>query len=52
MTKQRFTPASPAGLRERGVRLVRENRAGYASDNAAYKAVAPKPGCSQDSLRV
>ena len=26
MTKQRFTPAYPAELRERGVRLFRENR--------------------------
>ena len=52
MTKQRFTPAYPAELRERGVRLFRENRAGYASDTAAYKAIAPKLGCSPDSLRV
>jgi hypothetical protein len=28
MTKQRFTPADPAELRERGVRLFRENRGG------------------------
>jgi transposase len=52
MTKQRFTPAYPAELRERGVRLFRENRGGYASDRAAYKAIAPKLGCSPDSLRV
>lgn len=52
MTKQRFTPAYPAELRERGVRLFRENRGGYASDTAAYKAIAPKLGCSPDSLRV
>ena len=52
MTKQRFTPAYPAELRERGVRLFRENRAEYASDTAAYKAIAPKLGCSPDSLRV
>ncbi len=44
MTKQRFTPAYPAELRERGVRLFRENRADYASDTAAYKAIAPKLG--------
>lgn len=42
MTKQRFTPAYPSELRERGVRLFRENRADYASDSAAYKAIAPK----------
>ncbi|MDU8914166.1 hypothetical protein [Aestuariicoccus sp. MJ-SS9] len=52
MTSRRFTPANPAELRERGVRLFRENRADYASDTAAYKAIAPKLGCSPDSLRV
>ena len=52
MTKQRSHPAYPAELRERGVRLFRENRSGYASDTAAYKAIAPKLGCSPDSLRV
>ena len=52
MTKQRVTPAYPAELRESGVRLFRESRAHYASDTAAYKAIAPKPGCCPDSLRV
>ena len=52
MTKQRFTPAYPAELRERGVRMFRENRADFSSDTAAYKAIAPKLGCSPDSLRV
>jgi len=52
MTKQRFTPAYPAELRERGVRMFRENRADYPSDTATYKAIAPKLGCSPDSLRV
>ncbi|MFT9114451.1 MAG: IS3 family transposase [Acetobacter malorum] len=52
MTNQKFTPAYPAELRERGVRLFREHRGDYASDNAAYKAIAPKLGCSPDSLRV
>ncbi len=52
MTKQSFTPAYPAELRERGVRLFRENRGDYASDTAAYRAIAPKLGCSPDSLRV
>ena len=52
MTKRRFTPAYPAELRERGVRLFGENRADYASDTAAYRAIAPKLGCSPDSLRV
>ena len=52
MTNQKFTPAYPAELRGRGVRLFREHRGDYASDNAAYKAIAPKLGCSPDSLRV
>jgi transposase-like protein len=52
MTKHRFTPAYPAELRERGVRLFRENRAGYANDTAAFRAIAPKLGCSPDSLRI
>ena len=52
MTKPSFTPAYPAELRERGVRLFRENRGDNASDTAAYKAIAPKLGCSPDSLRV
>lgn len=51
MTKRRFTPAYPTELRERGVRLFRENRADYTSDTAAYLAIAPKLGCSPDSLR-
>ena len=51
MSKQRFPPAYPAELRERGVRLFRENRADYASDTAAYKAIAPKLGCSPVNLR-
>ena len=52
MTKRRHTPAYPAELRERGVRHFRENRANYSSDTAACKAIAPKLGCSPDSLRV
>ena len=52
MTKQRFTPAYPAELRERGVRLFRDHRGEYTSDNAACRAIAPKLGCSPDSLRV
>ena len=52
MTKKKHAPAYPAELRERGVRLFRENRVNYSSDSAAYKAIAPKLGCSPDSLRV
>jgi transposase-like protein len=51
MTKRRFTPAYPAEHRERGVRLFRENRADYTSDTAAYRAIAPKLGCSPGLLR-
>ncbi|MDY6861256.1 MAG: hypothetical protein SWN98_18185 [Pseudomonadota bacterium] len=52
MTKRRFTPAYPAELRARDIRLFRENRADYTSEAAAYRAIAPKPGCSPDSLRA
>jgi len=52
MTKRKHTPAYPAELRARGVRLFQENRADHASDNAAYKAIAPKLGCAPDSLRA
>ena len=52
VSNPRFTPAYPAGLRDRGVRPFRENRAGYTSDTAADRAIAPKLGCSPDSLRV
>ena len=52
MRKKPHTPAYPAELREGGVRLFRENRSQYPSDNAAYHAIAPKLGCSPDSLRV
>ncbi len=48
MKKQRFTPAFPAELRERGVRLFRENRGDYASDMAASKTIAPKLDWSPD----
>ncbi len=41
-----------AEFRERGVRLFQENRSNYSSDNAAFKAIAPKLGCSPDNLRV
>ena len=39
MSKPRFTPAYPVELRERGVRLFRENRGDYASDAATYRAI-------------
>ena len=52
MTNRSYTPRYPTELRERGVRLVKEHRNDYGSDNAAYRAIAPKLGCSPDSLRA
>jgi len=52
MTQRKHTPSYTAEFRTRGVRLFKENRADYASDNAAYRAIAPKLGCSPDSLRA
>ena len=43
MTSRRFTPAYPAELRERGVRLFRENRADYASDTTILPTRPRKP---------
>ncbi len=51
MTQRKHTPSYTAEFRERGIRLFRENRSNYSSDNAAYKAIASKLGCSPDSLR-
>ena len=52
MTQKKHTPAYPAELHARGVRLFRENRSEYTSDNAAHRAIAPRLGGSPDSLRV
>ncbi len=52
MTQRKHTPTYTAEFRERGIRLFKENRANYTSDNAAYKAIALKLGCSPDSLRA
>jgi transposase len=52
MTQRKHTPTYTAEFRARGVRLFKENRENYTSDNAAYKAIAPKLGCSPDSLRA
>jgi len=52
MTEKKHTPKYTVEFRARGVRLYREQRAEYASDNAAFHAIAPKLGCSPDSLRV
>ena len=52
MTKKTTHPQYTAEFRARGVRLFKDHRPDYASDNAAYHAIAPKLGCSPDSLRV
>ena len=52
MTQRKHTPIYTAEFRERGIRLFKENRANYSSDNAAYRAITSKPGCSPDSLRA
>ena len=52
MNTRSYTPRYPTELRERGVRLVKAHRNDYGSDNVAYRAIAPKLGCSPDSLRA
>ena len=52
MEQKKSPPKYTAEFRERGVRLFKDHRADYASDNAAYKAIAPKLGCSHDTLRA
>ena len=52
MEQKKSPPKYTAEFRERGVRLFQENRGNYSSDNAAFKAIAPKLGCSPDSLRI
>ena len=52
MESKKQTPKYTAEFRERGVRLYREQRADYSSDNAAYRAIASKLGCSHDTLRA
>ncbi len=52
MTQRKPTPTYTSEFRTLGVRLFKENRANYSSDNAAYKAIASKLGCSPDSLRA
>ena len=52
MTQRKHTPTYTAEFRACGIRLFKENRANYASNNSAYKAIASKLGCSGDSLRA
>jgi len=51
MESKTHAPKYTAEFRERGVRLYREHRSDYTSDNAAYRAIASKLGCSHDTLR-
>ena len=51
MTEKKHTPSYTAEFRARGVRLFHEHRSDYSSDNAAYRAIASKLGCSSFSLR-
>ena len=51
MPNRKYTPKYSSEFRERGVRLYQENRSHYASDNAAFRAIGSKLGCSPDSLR-
>ncbi len=52
MDPKKHAPRYTAEFRERGVRLFREQRPDYASDNAAYQAISSKLGCSADTLRA
>ena len=44
MTQRKPTPSYTPEFRTRGIRLFKENRANYPSDNAAYRAIASKLG--------
>lgn len=52
MPKQGYTATCPTKLRDRSVPRIQEHRADYSSDTAAHMAIAPKLGCSPDSLRA
>ncbi len=52
MTQRKHTPSYTVEFPTRGVRLFKENRHNYSSNNAAYKAIGSKLGCSPDSLRA
>lgn len=42
----------PPELRERAVRMLLEQRSEYRSEYAAINSIAPKIGCSPDTLRA
>ncbi len=48
MKKQRY----PTEMKERGVRLVLEQSASYASEWAAMQSIAGKLGCTPETLRT
>jgi len=50
MDHRTVPPRCTAEFRERGVRLYRDHRSDYATDNAAYRAIASKLGCFKDGL--
>ena len=50
MSKQKQGPFSPE-VRERAIRLVREQTPQHASQWATITAIAPKLGCTKETLR-
>ena len=48
MKKVKYTPE----IRERAVQLVIESGKDYPSNSAAVSAIAPKIGCTPETLRV
>ena len=48
MEQKKSPPKYIAEFREGGVRVFQEDRSNKNSDNAAFKAIAPKLGCSPD----
>ena len=52
MTKRPSRPPFAPEVRERAVRLVREQRDAHPTQWAAIQAIAPKIGCSAEALRT
>lgn len=44
MTQKKHTPTYTSEFRAHGIRLFKENRTNYPSNNDAYKAIASKLG--------
>ena len=51
-SKTKRSKAFPAELRERAVRLVREQEAEHSTRAAAIRSVAVKVGCHAETLRL